>query len=86
MFEDEDGLRCVGGCACKVGHDALPQFAALLIFVSCLTSRDLSNRSPIEDVAAALLDCFPMRFLTKLITSDLGSQKSRDQRGRPVLT
>jgi hypothetical protein len=70
----------------QVGHDALPQFAALLIFVSCLTSRDLSNRSPIEDVAAALLDCFPMRFLTKLITSDLGSQKSRDQRGRPVLT
>jgi hypothetical protein len=39
----------------KVGHDALPQFAALLIYVSCSTSQDLSDQSAIEDVVVALL-------------------------------
>jgi hypothetical protein len=70
----------------KVDHDALPQFAALLIHVSDSTSQALSNECLMENVVAAFSGCFLMLPLTKLIASDLNPQKSRDQRSRSALT
>jgi hypothetical protein len=42
----------------KVGHDALPQFAASLVHVFRLTSQILSDKATMEDVVTAVLECF----------------------------